>query len=86
MKLLTEDKKILKEWGISSEDFEQINMAIKKTKFTVNNKRITLTKVLEILDRKTFLSGISRSAFHWSCTREGYKGIIVSFDSSALFK
>ena len=42
---------------------------------------------IEILGREAYLSGTSRSAFHWSCVRETDKiGVLIYFDSSRLFK
>jgi hypothetical protein len=85
MKLTDEDKKLLKSWGHKSSDFEQIERATNKTEYELDGERITLTEVLEILGRKTYLNAIARSAFHWSCSRENEKGQIVHFDSSKLF-
>ena len=86
MKLTAEDKNTLKRWGCSAKDFKQIDMAIRKTEFTVDGERITLSEVSEILGRETFLSGIVRSSFHWTCVRENEHGVKVFFDSSALFR
>lgn len=50
-------------------------------------KRISASKALELLGQETFLSGISRSAFHWNCSRDiAGSDKRVSFDSSRLFK
>ena len=69
MKLTSEDKKLLLEWGHRKEDLNQIAKATTKTEYELyngsNHEKITLTEVLEILDREIYLSGISRSAFHW---------------------
>jgi len=86
MKLTSEDKKILTKWGYLEEDFKQIERATTKTEYELDEERITLTEVLEILDRETYLSGISRSAFHWSCCRQNDKGKTVYFDSSKMFQ
>jgi hypothetical protein len=86
MKLTSEDKILLKKWGYRDKDMNQIEKATTKTEYEFNNERISLTEVLEILDRETYLSGISRSAFHWSACRENEKGQTVYFDSSKLFK
>ena len=86
MKLTNEDKAILSKFGHKKGDFKQIEEAISKTEYWVGDERISLTEVLEILDRETYLSGIARSAFHWSACRENEKGDIVSFDSSKLFE
>ncbi|AAK79136.1 hypothetical protein BJV85_002835 [Clostridium acetobutylicum] len=42
-------------------------------------------KALEVLGRKTYLSGICRSAFYWSAVRNN-NSEEVYFDSSKLFK
>lgn len=85
MKLTSEDKKMLTNWGHKSSDFKQIERATNKTKYELNGDRISLTEALGVLGRETYLSGISRSAFHWSACRENEKGQTVHFDSSKLF-
>lgn len=86
MKLTKEDKELLIKWGYNSKDFKQIEEATNKTEYELDDNRISLTEALEILGRETYLSGISRSAFHWSACRENEKGQRVYFDSSKLFK
>jgi len=86
MKLTSEDKKVLKENGFKDEDMNQIERATIKTVYEMNGEKISQKKALEILGRKEYLSGISRSAFHWSAGRDNEKGETVSFDSSKLFK
>lgn len=90
MKLTSKDKELLTKWGHREEDFNQIERATTKTEYEIDNgisnEKISLTEVLEILDRETYLSGISRSAFHWSACRQNERGQTVSFDSSKLFK
>jgi len=85
MKLLKTDKEILTQWGYEDEDIKQIEKATTKTVYELNNEKISITTALEVLGREEFLSGISRSAFHWSSSREGINGERVSFDSSRLF-
>lgn len=92
MKLTIEDKRNLTEMGFPERDFEQIELAESMTSYRAfyedgTSKRISRTKVIELLGRKTFLSGLGRSAFHWSATRETEDGkTIIHFDSSKLFK
>lgn len=88
MNLTENDKKILKDFGYVEEDFEQIEEATKKTTYKLNYKeRISCAKAIELLGRKTFLGGISRSAFHRSASRNvENSNDIVAFDSSKLFK
>ena len=109
MKLTNEDKKQLKENGYTENDFSQIERAMQKskTKYSAVNiqtgkkENITREKAIEILGRDVWLSGISRSAFHWTTTRDNMRGYfkpksadyvvtqmptqIVHFDSSKLF-
>ena len=91
--LLTEqDKGILLDQGFLKRDFSQIEKALKKTDFVLihaesgRNRRISASEASEILGREVFLSGIGRSAFHWSSIRELGTGEIIYFDSAKLFK
>ena len=108
MKLTETDKKQLKENGYVESDFPQIERAMQKSKTTYkvvdiktgDKKIISREKAIEILGRETWLSGISRSAFHWTATRDNMRGYfkpksadyvvtqmpthIVHFDSSNL--
>ena len=85
MKLISEDKELLIKWGNREEDLKQIEEATTKTVYKMNDKRISRKRAIEILGREKYLSGISRSAFHWSVVRENEKGEEVYFDSSKLF-
>ena len=89
MKLTKEDKKLLKGCGVEEEDFDQIERATKKTVYELKDKdgtrEITQEEALRILGREEFLSGISRSSFHYSAVREN-GGKRIYFDSSKLFK
>ena len=72
-------------------DIPQIKAALKKTKFTQctprdNGTIISADSARKILGDKPFLSGICRSAFHWSAVRQKDDGTIIYFDSSPLFK
>lgn len=94
MILQTKDINILKEWGYSDKDIKQIQEAIEVTEYTKHEleppykdvKSLTALEAYKLLGNKMFLSGISRSAFHWSASREYCKKYGVSFDSSKLFK
>ena len=86
MKLTSEDKKVLKENRYYDEDISQIEKAITKTVYEMNGEKISQKKALEILGRKEYLSGISRSAFHCSAVRNNSNGETVYFDSSKLFE
>lgn len=88
MKLTVEDKKNLIEMGYTERDFKQIELAASKTTYTDDSdKRVSRAKAIELLGRKAFLSGLGRSAFHWSAVRETEDGkTSIYFDSSKLFK
>lgn len=86
MKLNNKDKEELKSMGYSDENVCQIEEAITKTVYEMNGKKISAKKALEVLGRDEYLSGISRSAFHWSAVRNNKEGEKVYFDSSKLFK
>lgn len=96
MVLQKQDIDILKIWGYLDSDIPQIQKAIKVSTYELykrlNEDRSTLVMELTAkeayrrIGREAFLSGISRSAFHWSsvrdCVNENY---YVLFDSKALF-
>lgn len=88
MKLTNKDKEILSAWGYSEDNLEQIERATRKTEYKLNGKeKISCQEAIRLIGRREFLSGISRSAFHWSasrCTEDGNN--IVMFDSSKLFQ
>lgn len=86
MRLTNEDKKYLNGLGYTVKDFKQIEEAMSKTVYELDDKRISRKKAIELLGRTMYLSGISRSAFHWSACREIADGQTVYFDSSKLFK
>lgn len=88
MKLTDKDKELLSGWGFPDEDFLQIEEAMKETiiVYEMNNKPITRATAIRILGRETYLSGICRSAFHWSSYRNNEKGQGVYFNSSKLFQ
>lgn len=91
MKLTVEDKKLLAQWGHPEKDFHQIEEAMQKskTKYKLGSTPISCEKAIDLLGRERYLSGIARSAFHFSAAREvpnSMSGEIVYFDSSRLFK
>ena len=91
-KLSKEHQEIILNFGYPKKDLEQIEAALSKTDFELydqsktEDEKITIDKAIEILGEELFLSGICRSAFHWSATRESKKGQKVYFNSSRLFK
>ena len=86
--LTTEDKNILRSLGYPKSDYGQIEEAVNRSTFTLDNKTvINAYEAIDILGKYTFLSGISRSAFHWTCSRETTDGKhTVGFDSTILFR
>lgn len=86
MKLTDSDKALLKTWNVPESDFPQIEDALKITVYTLDDKRISRKKAIELLGREIYLSGIIRSAFHWSSSRLDADGNEILFDSSKLFK
>lgn len=110
--LSDEDRAILKGWGYPARDLAQIQEAINRStyvaKFLMKEKRkaaeeregeVSKETAMQILGRQTFLSGIARSAFHFTSSREPDKADFicledgrtvkyqsVHFDSSILFK
>lgn len=91
MKLTHEDKQLLKSWGNTGSDIAQISEAIHRTTYTkysadsMKGKKISAAAAEKILGRKAFLSGIRRSAFHFTSVRRSEDGTEVFFDSHKLF-
>lgn len=87
MKLTKEDKEMLKSFGFFEEDLDQIELATSSryTKYELDNKNISRDEVISLLGREVYLSGIARSAFHWSALRTTEDGKEIYFDSSNLF-
>lgn len=88
------DRQYLFEHGYTSSDIGQLEEAarIKNTKYYFTNPitntktKISRKEALRILGRKAWLSGLGRSAFHYTSVREGvYKKGNVYFDSFDLF-
>lgn len=87
MKLLKKEKEYLQKAGYRESDFRQIQEAVGRTVYTVNGKEeISAKRAKELLGRQTFLSGLTRSAFHWSAVRKTASGETIHFDSSKLFQ
>ena len=89
MLMTKERKEILLGFGHPESDLPQIEEAMncRVTHYTLNGKRISRKKAIDLLGEKVWLSGISRSAFHWTASRPiGNTNEYVCFDSSALFR
>ena len=92
--LTEKDKADLLALDVPPEDFWQISEAAlsKYTKYSVyakgseKGKRISRNEAIRLLGRKEWLSGLSRSAFHYSACRDTLDGAsFVLFDSHKLF-
>lgn len=95
MKLTIQDKELLASWGETPDDIAQIERASKsnilelKLEDLVTGKRrkIGQKTAIQILGRETFLSGLSRAAFHWSSSRYSADQLLeVSFYCGKLFR
>lgn len=84
-KLSLGDLLILSGMGHDADELKQLEQSFGITSFKADGKKISAKRAREILGDKDFLSGLSRSTFHWTSAREA-DGITVSFDSSKLFK
>lgn len=88
MKLTDEEKAYLTSIGYDDSDIKQIAKATSKryTKYMHKGVYISREDAIRLLGRKTYLSGIARSAFHNSASRNAMDGSSVYFDSFELFK
>lgn len=84
MKFTHADKAQLTEWGYPESDIKQIEEAASRnhTIYTMGDQRISREEAINLLGRKEFLSGISRSAFHFTASRETEDGKFILFNSS----
>ena len=90
-KLTTEQKQILLDFGYPKQDFKQIEKALSKTELHLlierkDDEPISIEKAIELLGQTAFLSGLSRSAFHYSAIRHIKEGQSVYFNSAKLFR
>ena len=80
MKTTKEMENVLLSFGHPKEDLWQLKKAIREAELTLTDKasgkekRINNEKAVEILGMETFLSGISRSAFHATASRDSKDG------------
>ena len=74
MKITKEEKMYLERCGYGRKDFAQIQEA-----------PITRDEAVTRLGRLDYLSGIARSAFHFTAMRITEDGKVILFDSSRLF-
>lgn len=95
--ILTQERKARfeAECGVLPKDWNQITYAMRANVTSYRyfdgerERPISRGEAINLLGEDNFLSGIVRSAFHWTATREvegtSYKQY-VHFDSSKLFK
>lgn len=91
IKILTkEDRRCLIDLGYSASDITEINYAARKTIIRKDDggktSDITPDEARAILGQKKFLSGLGRSSFHWTATREGPGGVLIHFDSTPAYQ
>lgn len=88
MRLTDQDKMWLRDIGHDEKDFSQIEDAMHKryTTYELDGEAISREQAIDILGRETYLSGISRSAFHYTAARKTDDGRTVYFDSTKLFR
>ena len=94
MKITEEDVAILYEMEVPPEDIPQIReVALSKyTRYTLYEneegagKRISAAEAIRLLGKRTWLSGLSRSAFHFTAVRpvENSEAFVL-FDSRRYF-
>ena len=94
MILTEQDKATLLAIGVPADDFRQIQEAAlsKHTRYELykngedKGKRISRDEAIRLLGRKEWLSGLSRSAFHFSAVRlVENSDLFVLFDSRKYF-
>lgn len=90
---LTENDKdiLINKMHYRSQDIPQIEDALSKTRYEIfggnaKARKISAEKACSLLERTDFLSGISRSAFHWTATKEYAPGSYILFDSTKYFR
>lgn len=88
MRLSKSDCEILSSMGVLQSDFDQIERAASRrnTSYSIHGKKISQSDAIRILGRRGYLSGIARSAFHYTCVRNAPDGTPVFFDSKNLFR
>lgn len=81
--LTEDDRKTLLAYGYIENELTEIEKCANMSVYLLDdNTAIPLEKVLEILDREQYLSGIGRSCFHFSAARQTKDGLHeVSFES-----
>lgn len=94
MRLTKEDKEFLRSLYEGEEYFPQIEEAMDNTTYELCDedgketiRTITREEAIELLGRENWISGIDRSAFHWTAMRQTKDGKnYIMFNSSKLFR
>jgi hypothetical protein len=87
MEFTKEDIAKLLGFGHRKSELKQLQEAAIVCKYTdEDDRRISATKVLEMIGRDQWLSGISRAAFHFTCGRGEHGKNYVHFDCNDLFR
>lgn len=91
MKLTKEDVEQLKAWGFREQDIPQLQEAANKTRYELidvgGGRTVGVRDVVKEIGRTNWLSGIARSAFHWTAVRfNDDKSTRIDFDSSKIFE
>lgn len=84
-KLTKKDRQFFLRNGMPYSDLDQIERAIDKTTFTVDDRQISFEEAVDLLGRDEILLGLGRSAYHYTTCRQSENGTLVYFDSRALF-
>lgn len=89
MELTKEATSVMFNLGYEEKDLRQIEEAMRRTKYYLNySTKISSDDAVKLLGMEGYLSGLGRSAFHWSAvryTKDG-SGSKIWFDSSRLFR
>ena len=85
MKLTEEMKNTLRGWGYLDKDFSQIEEATKVTTYERRGRKLSIKNAKNLLGAEGWLSGIARSAFHWTAAKIDSYGEAIYFDSRKLF-
>ena len=85
MKRTEKMKETLRKWGHPEDELQQIERAIEVTTYERNGRYIQMDCARRLLGTDAWLSGLSRSAFHWTSARIDHYGQTIYFDSSRLF-
>lgn len=85
-----DDRLALQGKGFSAKDIGEIDFVARRTKYYLllggdARKRISMTEAIDVLGRERWLSGLSRSTFHWTSVRSSDDGEEVLFDSTEAY-